>query len=105
MEVRWINAYYIYNRNTANKIKNAPYGATVKAETDRWVSYHKMVFDELAKRPDVTLITDYTCDHVKYEMVIAAGAYAKPANAAATLDENGYAGYRRISTIYPTTLR
>ena len=54
-------------------------------------------------KKDIT--ADYVYDHVKYEMTIPAGAYNKPANAAATLDENGFAGFRRIASIYPTVVR
>ncbi|MBR5359519.1 MAG: hypothetical protein IK123_01405, partial [Lachnospiraceae bacterium] len=97
IDVKWVNAYYIYNINTVKKIEKAPVGGTVLAETDRWVSFHKMVFDALAARPDVTLNVNYVYDHQKYTMTIPAGKSGLPG----VLDENGYAGYRRICTIYP----
>ena len=49
------SAFYVFNKNAQDKIKNAKQGATVKIETSRWISFHKMVMQALADRPDVSL--------------------------------------------------
>ena len=40
---------------TAEKIRKAERGATLLIETRRWISFHQMVMQALADRPDVTL--------------------------------------------------
>ena len=37
------------------KILDAPQGATISVSTRRWISFHRMVYQALADRPDVTL--------------------------------------------------
>ena len=37
------------------KILDASQGATIEVRTRRWISFHRMVYQALADRPDVTL--------------------------------------------------
>ena len=50
-----ISAYFIFNKNTMQKILDAPQGASLTVQTRRFISFHKMVMQALADRPDVTL--------------------------------------------------
>jgi hypothetical protein len=86
--------------NIMSKIANAPAGGTVTIDTTYLTCFPKSVFDALAARPDVTLVVNYTYDHVNYTMTIPAGA-----SQVGAVDSNGYAGFRRIATLYPTVQR
>ena len=66
-QVTYISAYNLFNVNTASKIKNAALNETVRIETDRWLSFHKMVFDALTERPDVSIDVTYLSDGYKGE--------------------------------------
>ena len=87
--------------NIMSKIANAPAGGTVTIDTTYLTCFPKSVFDALAARPDVTLVVNYTYEHVNYTMTIPAGASQIPG----VVDENGYAGFRRIAAYFLTTTR
>ena len=55
--------------------------------------YPKEVINALIERSDVTLVTNYTYEHVRYRLTIPAGAAATPG----VLDEKNYAGFRRLA--------
>ncbi len=54
-----LTAYYVFNKNTAEKIKKAKNGEHITITTDRWISFHKMVADALKARPDVSVTVEY----------------------------------------------
>lgn len=87
--------------NVMSKIANAPAGGTVTIDTTYLTCFPKSVFDALLTRPDVTLVVNYTYEHVNYTMTIPAGASQIPG----VVDENGYAGFRRIAAYFLTTTR
>lgn len=85
------SAYYVFNKNAQDKIKNAKQGATVKIETSRWISFHKMVLQALADRPDVSLEVSFLDGEYKGNRV----SFTIPAgtDTLSLLDENGFSGF------------
>ncbi|SEQ60068.1 hypothetical protein [Butyrivibrio sp. TB] len=85
------SAYYVFNKNTMDKIKNAKQGETVKIETSKWISFHKMVMQALADRPDVTLEVSFLDGEYKGNRV----SFTIPAgtDTMALVDDNGYSGF------------
>lgn len=94
------SAYNVFNRNTAEKIKNAKQGATVKIETSRWISFHKMVMQALADRPDVSLEVSFLDGEYKgnrTSFTIPAGT-----DTLSLLDENGFSGFLYLAGKFGT---
>ncbi len=86
-----LSAYYIFNLNAVESIQKAQKNATVKIDTRRWISFHHMVMDALAERPDVTVeITFLDGGHKgnKFKVIIPKGADTK-----ALVDTNGFTGF------------
>ena len=59
------------------------------------MSIDSTVLDELAKRPDVTLVIDYVDQGSGWKIVIPAGTDAQSLK-----DENGYAGFRYLAVVF-----
>ena len=96
-----ITAYYVFNKNTTEKIRKAGQGATVKIETSRWISFHKMVMEALAERPDVTLEISFLDEEYKGNRVtvtIPAGT-----DTLSLVDENGFVGFLYLAVKYGYT--
>lgn len=85
------SAYYVFNKNTMDKIKNAKQGETIKIDTRKWISFHKMVMQALADRPDVSLEVSFLDGEYKGNKV----SFTIPAgtDTLSLLDEKGYAGF------------
>lgn len=94
-----ISAYYQLNANTVDKIKNAPRGGTVVIDTPVFVSFHAMVKDELAVRPDVNLVVNYKYKGTKYQMLIPANSTEKMS---ALFGKNKFCGFRNMSSVFAT---
>lgn len=96
-----ISAYYVFNKNTAEKIKNAQQGATIKIETSKWISFHKMVMQALADRPDVSLEVSFLDGEYKGNRV----SFTIPAgtDTLSLLDDNGFAGFLYLAGKFGTT--
>ena len=94
------SAFNVFNRNTAEKIKNAKQGATVKIETSRWISFHKMVMQALADRPDVSLEVSFLDGEYKGNRV----SFTIPAgtDTLSLLDENGFSGFLYLAGKFGT---
>ena len=97
-----ITAYYVFNKNTTDKIRKAGQGATVKIETSRFISFHKMVMDALAERPDVTLEISFLDGEYKGDRVIV--TIPAGTDALSLLDENGFVGFLYLASKYGYTL-
>ena len=97
-----ITAYYVFNKNTTDKIRKAGQGATVKIETSRFISFHKMVMDALAERPDVTLEISFLDGEYKGNRVIV--TIPAGTDALSLLDENGFVGFLYLASKYGYTL-
>ncbi len=87
-----ISGYIAFNEDVANKIRKAHYGAEVLVRTDKWISFYSVVWDELAKRPDVSLVIDYISLSKTYEVIVPAGT-----NVESLKDQQGYAGFLYLS--------
>ena len=96
-----ITAYYVFNKNTTDKIRKAGQGATVKIETSRFISFHKMVMDALAERPDVTLEISFLDGEYKGDRVIV--TIPAGIDALSLLDENGFVGFLYLASKYGYT--
>ena len=96
-----LSAYYVFNANTVEKITKAKQGETVKITTDRWISFHKMVFDALAARPDVSLEVSFLDGEYKGNRV----SFTIPAGADTSdlFIEDNFAGFMYLGNKYGIT--
>ena len=97
------SAYNVFNKNTMGKIKNAKPGETVKIETSKWISFHKMVIEALRERPDVTLEISFLSEEYKgdrYVITIPAGS-----DLSYLIDENGFVGFLYLGGKYGIEIR
>ncbi len=86
-----ITAYYVFNKETTERIRKAKQGETVKIETARWISFHKMVMQALSERPDVTLEVSFLDEGHKgtrKTFTIPAGT-----DVMSLVDDKGFAGF------------
>jgi uncharacterized protein YjdB len=98
-----ITAYYIFNKETTEKIRRAKQGETVKIETARWISFHKMVMEALADRPDVTLEVSFLDEEHKgtrKSFTIPAGT----ADVTSLVDDKGFAGFIYLTNKFGNTV-
>lgn len=89
------SAIGLFIKDVIEKITNAPKDAVVTIDTEIWTCYNQAVIDALAKRPDVTLVTNYRYNHVDYTVTIPAGYEVTN-----LIDENGYCGFRHLDQIF-----
>lgn len=94
-----ISAYYQFNANTVDKIKNAAKETTVTVDTPLFVSFHQMVCDELIARPDVGLVVRYSYNGKKYQMLIPAGSGDKLAK---LYGDSKFCGFRNMAGSFTT---
>ncbi len=94
-----ISAYYQFNANTVDKIKNAKQGATISIDTPVFISFHEMVKDELKIRTDVSLVVNYSYRGAKYQMLIPAGSAEQMAGLFGT---SRFCGFRNMSGLFAT---
>ena len=87
-----ISGYIAFNEEVAAKIRNAKPGAELVVMTEKWISFYSVVWDELAKRPDVTLVIDYKYNGRMFEVVVPAGT-----NVETIKNNEGYAGFLFLS--------
>ncbi len=87
-----ISGYIAFNEDAAAKIRNAKSGQEVVITTEKWISFYSVVWNELAKRPDVRLVIDYKDNGKMYEVVIPPAA-----SVSSLMNEEGYAGFLFLS--------
>ena len=87
-----ISGYVAFNEDTAKKIRNARQGAELVVHTEKWISFYSVVWDELEKRPDITLVINYNDKGKMYEVVVPAGTDVDTIK-----NEEGYAGFLFLS--------
>jgi hypothetical protein len=93
-----VTAYYLFNKNTAEKIRNAKQGETIKVDTALWISFHEMVLKAMADRPDVTLEVHYLDKgHKGAEKTFT---IPKGTDTVKLLDKNGYAGFIYLDGLF-----
>ncbi len=86
-----LTAYTVFSKNTASKIRNAGNDATIRVETSRWISFHKMVMEALSERPDVTLEVSFLDEEYKGNRLTV--TIPNGTNAMTLVDENGFTGF------------
>ncbi len=91
-----LSAYAYWNQAVCNSIKNAKQNAVVKVDTDRWISFHKSVFMELAERPDVTLEVSFLKEGYKGQKM----TFSIPANtdAKALIGDDNFIGFLNLGS-------
>lgn len=89
------SAYALFLKDAAEKITKASANATVKIDTDKWLSLDKAVADAFDARKDVTLKITYTQKGERKALEIPAGT-----DLSSLLDENGYIGFSRLAEHY-----
>lgn len=94
-----ISAYYQFNANVVDKIKNAQKGSMVTVDTPVFVSFHQMVCDELMAWPDVSLTVRYSYNGKKYQMLIPAGSGDKLAK---LYGVSKFCGFRNMAGMFTT---
>ena len=83
------SAFVEFLRESADKITKASANATVKIEAKNWSSFQRTIIDALSKRPDVTLVIEYTdTDSSRHQITIPAGT-----DLSDFIDANGYTGF------------
>ncbi|MBQ9512538.1 MAG: hypothetical protein IJR58_05040 [Lachnospiraceae bacterium] len=93
-----VSAYGVFSKTTMQKIMDAPQGATVEVKTSRWISFHKMVMQALANRPDVTLKVsfldgEYRGNRMTFTIPAGYDALSLP-------NEEGYCGFLYLGGIF-----
>jgi hypothetical protein len=86
-----LTAYNVFNQNATEKIRSAKKDATVKIETSKWISFHKMVMEALAERPDVTLEISFLDEGHKGKRCTV--VIPKGTDAISLVDKNGFTGF------------
>ncbi len=86
-----ITAYYAFNKEVTEEIRNAKQDETVKIETSRWISFHKMVLDALSERPDITLEVSFLDEEYKGNRCMF--TIPKGTDTTSLVDENGFSGF------------
>jgi hypothetical protein len=81
----------VFNQNATEKIRSAKKDATVKIETSKWISFHKMVMEALAERPDVTLEISFLDEGHKGKRCTV--VIPKGTDAISLVDKNGFTGF------------
>lgn len=97
-----LSGFGIFQKETRDKILKAAQGATVEITTSHWISFHKIVMEALASRPDVTLKVSFLEGEYKgprYILTIPAGI-----NTMALLNEEGYSGFKYLWGVLGTVV-
>ena len=87
-------SYWQYQKESIAAIKAAPAG-TLTINAEFWISFHKSVYDEIEKRPDLTVSVVFTWEDQDYIVTIPAGTKAED-----IMDGLDYAGYVHVSSLF-----
>lgn len=87
-------SYWQYQKESIAAIKAAPAG-TLTINAEFWISFHKSVYDEIEKRPDLTVSVIFTWEDQDYIVTIPAGTKAED-----IMDGLDYAGYVHVSSLF-----
>ncbi len=88
------SAYAAFLKETEEMIQNASHQAEIIISTEQWMSFDRAVFDALKIRQDIMVKVNYRYQGEIYLLVIPAGIDVEK-----LIDENGFAGFRRIEEI------
>ena len=92
-------SYYQFQKETVEQIQNAPAGE-VTVDAEFWVSFMDIVYEEIEKRPDLTVKVDFTYSKTDYTVTIPAGTPAE-----SILNGSRYAGFMYLGSLYGLTER
>ena len=92
-----LSSYWQYQKESIEQIQNAPAG-TLTINAEFWISFHKSVYEEIEKRPDLTVTVNFRWEGKRYAVTIPAGT--KAADCMNGLD---YAGYVYLSSLFGFT--
>ena len=87
-------SYKQYNIESIAQIKNAPAG-TLTIDAEMWISFHKSVYEEIEKRPDLTVSVAFEWEGNDYLVTIPAGTKAED-----VMNGLDYAGYVHLSSLF-----
>lgn len=91
-------AYERFNKATVEQIKaTAPEGELL-VDTLTWISFHRMVYEALEARRDITFKVRYYYDGALFTVTIPAGA-----DVSGLGTTTGYDGFLYLSTLFETT--
>ena len=93
-----ITGFYLFQKETMDKIRAAAPNATVEVKTSKWISFHRMVMNALAERQDVTLKVSFLEGEyrgARKTLTIPAGTDTN-----ALLNEDGYAGFKYLGGLF-----
>ena len=91
-------AYERFNKATVEQIKKAPANGEVLIDTLTWISFHRMVYEALEDRRDLTFRIRYY-----YEGHLFTVTIPKDADVSALGKKTGYDGFLYLSTLFETT--
>lgn len=86
-----VSAYFVFNQKVHDSIINAKKDATICVDTSLWISFHRMVMEAMAERPDVSLEVHYL--EGGYKGAKKTFTIPKGTDTVKLLDKNGYAGF------------
>ena len=89
-----INEYEVFNKKAIRDIESAK-GSELIIEAGNYISFHRSVFEALAKRPDLTVTVNYKYRHKKYTVTIPAGA-----DLSKLCNEEGFCGFRYLDLVF-----
>lgn len=87
------SAYAAFQKETADLIQKAEPGE-VLISTERWLSFHRSVFEALKSRPDVAVRVYYQYQGKACFLTIPAGTDIE-----LLMDENGFGGFRYLEEV------
>lgn len=87
--------YAVGQKQAQQLIKSVAPGGNCVVELEDFVSFNRKTFEDLAKRPDVSMTVIYKWNGVKYKVTIPAGY-----NVLDLLNEDGYCGCLYLNAIF-----
>lgn len=89
-----VNEYEVFNKKAIRDIEKAK-GSELIIDAGNYISFHKSVFEALAKRPDLAVTINYKYRHKKYTVTIPAGA-----DLSKLCNEEGFCGFRYLDLVF-----
>ena len=90
-------AYERFNKACVEQIRSAPRGGEVLVDTLTWISFHRMVYEALQARRDITFYVRYYYDGGLFTVTIPPDADVSKLGT-----KTGYDGFLYLSTLFET---
>lgn len=91
-------AYERFNKATVEQIRATDRDGELLVDTLTWISFHRMVYEALEDRRDITFKVRYYYDGALFTVTIPPGV-----DVSALGTETGYDGFLYLSTLFETT--